>query len=180
MHTELTTKLQEMGDHDLAKNLAAEETLPPLSAIQNDLDKLKEDQRETIKSVIKEEQESSKQDILKRVGTNEEQINRLWAESDNQQQYGRLEILELLEVPYQDKGLKQEDTTEVAIDFFRRFMNLDVRWHDISVTHRTYVRSDERKMGSDYVDPIYVKFLNRSLVNKKILLRRHSCLRRVK
>ena len=52
-------------------------------------------------------------------------------------------------------------------------MGLDVKWHDISVTHRMHIKSEKNEY-----DPIYCKFLNRSLA-KKVLLRRHSCLRRV-
>ena len=92
-------------------------------------------------------------------------------ESDAQEQYTRLEILVLDGIQYQWYRGK-EDVYGSVISFFRKYLGINVSLRDISICHRQFNPRDKKRMGKNYIESIYVKFLNRSLV-KTILKKRY-------
>ena len=107
-------------------------------------------------------------DSLKPKESVDKDNKKLWGAQDAQEQYGRHELLDFL-------GIKQrrgENTTDVIIEFLRRYLDIDITRYNISISHRMVIPPDKKKYGRDYIPPIYCKFLNRSLVHL-ILSRRH-------
>ena len=136
-------KIQELNDHTLAKNIAEEGRSPPPDLFQ-------------MQSLI---------DDLKK------QQKRLFSIADNQEQYTRKEILVYEEIPYQDHP-NYENTTEVVLEFTNRYLGLNLNKFDISTSHRVIIPEDKRRMGRDYIPPIYCKFVHREVVHA-ILQRKH-------
>ena len=71
-----------------------------------------------------------------------EQIKQIKIELDKQEQYGRREILNFLEIPLEGTRNHPENTTIMIINFLRRHFNLHITYRDISVSHRTIIPSD--------------------------------------
>ena len=80
---------------------------------------------------------------------------------DDQEQYTRREILEFLNIPIQYK----ENTTELIIHFCRYYLGIHINKYDISTSHRMVIAEEKKKYGSEYIPPIYCKFVNRSIVH---------------
>ena len=95
----------------------------------------------------------------------------LLEKSDAQQQYTRLEILELRNVPLR-KG-EGKSALNVALDFFKYRLGVTVHPNEISTCHRLrYKRKGDQPL--DYhpqCPPIYVKFVHRDLKNHLLNLR---------
>ena len=118
-----------------------------------------------------EEHRKANESLMQRITNVEETNAKIVVAQDALEQYGRLDILKIKGIPTPPKYVK-EDTTDVAVDFLDRFLNLNVSKYDISVSHRQYIHAEKKKEGQNYIAPIYVKFVNRALV-QKILARKH-------
>ena len=88
---------------------------------------------------------------------------------DGQEQYGRQYIAEFEKVPYQGQ---HEDCIEVIIEFLRRYLGIYIRDYDISIAHRQVIPHMKKRLGRNYIPPIYCKFINRHVVHE-IFRRRH-------
>ena len=86
----------------------------------------------------------------------------LFTSQDNQEQYTRREILEFLNIPIQYR----ENTTNLIIEFCEYYLGVYINKYDISTSHRMIIPEDKKKYGSEYIPPIYCKFVNRSVVHQ--------------
>ena len=98
-----------------------------------------------------------------------EQYSALLDEID---QYNRQYILEFLNIVNRGRRAYPERTTDVILQFLWKFLGMRISCRDISICHRQDNPSLRKKMGRNYIMPIYCKFLNRSVVHE-ILRRRH-------
>ena len=105
----------------------------------------------------------------------EKKIDTCFVQLDNQQQYTRNDILELLGIPYPRSSQYPEDVMQVVKDFFQYYLNITVHTYDISVAHRQTNPEEKKRLGKNYIPPIYVKVVNRHLalhiLKKRYLLR---------
>ena len=110
--------------------------------------------------------------LQRRLDYLETQNDLLLTQLDSLEQYSRRETLEFHGIPNYQSSQKEENTTEVIIEFLNYYLGLCINKFDISVSHRMSLPEEKKKYGNDYIPPIYCKFVNRSLVYT-ILRRKH-------
>ena len=93
-------------------------------------------------------------------------------ELDDVNQYNRQYIAQFLNIINRGTTNRPERTTDVILEFLRKFLGMRISNRDISICHRQDIPSLRRKMGKKYIVPIYCKFVNRSIVHE-IMRRRH-------
>ena len=96
-------------------------------------------------------------------------------ELDNQQQYGRQYILEFKEITYQGDQWYPENCIQVIKDFTNNYLNMKIETYDISTAHRQIIPNEKKRLGNNYIPPIYCKFVNRHVVHE--ILKRRNLLR---
>ena len=83
---------------------------------------------------------------------------------DKQEQYTRKKTINFINILINiNRRTGVEDTTEVIIEFCKRYLNIHINKYDISVAHRMPIAADKKKFGRDYIPPIYCQFVNRSV-----------------
>ena len=108
-------------------------------------------------------------DRLKGVEAHCEQIV---VDVDRIDQYNRQYILNFLRILNRGTKACPERPYDVIIEFLRRHLGIFISKRDISICHRQDIPSERRKLGKNYIAPIYCKFVNRSVVHA-ILEKRH-------
>ena len=84
---------------------------------------------------------------------------------DELEQYGRRDILEFWGIRQRDG----ENTTHLVLDFLDSVLGLKLSKYDISVSHR---QRHARSSRDNAPDPIYVKFVNRSIKHDILYLKK--------
>ena len=85
---------------------------------------------------------------------------------DGTNQQGRKEMIEVHNIPYSYDLHGNEDTTTMMVHFCRNRLGLNVTRRDISVSHRQDHPDERRKVGKNYIPPIYCKFVSRNLAHR--------------
>ena len=150
LYSVLAKQVQELTDYNKAKELAEKET--PASHAQI--------------AVVK-------QDIAA-IQKEQEAIN---MRADNQNQYGRLYILEFLHFGYNVHPSK-ENCAQKILYFLHDVLGIRLRLEDIDIAHRMSIPQDRIKQGKNYLPPIYVKFVHKSIV--QLILRKRYLLDGIK
>ena len=140
---ELEKKMRELSDFNLARSVSDEDVLSFAHSFQGQLQEMKNDQQ-------------SMHDMI-----------------DAQEAQGRKDIVVIDNVPFEGTRYKKENTTRIALVFFRYHFGIFLNEEDISVSHRTVIPDEKKKAGKNYIPPIYVKFVRRS-VAQDILKRKRS------
>lgn len=84
-------------------------------------------------------------------------VHALKLKSDNQEQQGRKETIEIHGIPVES----HEDCYQVVLGFLAYHFGMRLQKADISVCHRQVIPSDKKLMGNHYIPPIYCKLVNR-------------------
>ena len=107
-----------------------------------------------------------------RISVLEQRMDECAVGLDNQNQRGRLDIVEFGGVPPQGTAHRPEDCYEIIANFCDVYLGLKVRRYDISIAHRQFNPADKREQGRNYIPSIYGKFVNRFLA-QEILKRKN-------
>ena len=110
--------------------------------------------------------------VIQRLAVVEKQIEQHTIEIDNGNQYNRKDILVFKEIPHEGNRDFPEDCYSIIINFLRINLDIHITIKDISVCHRQHIPGQRKREGKGYIDPIYCKFLHRSLCTK-ILKQKH-------
>ena len=117
-----------------------------------------------VSSNADERQNVPSQPIIERIASIERVCEQLTVGADKQEQYTRLETREFKNIlPEPDPRTGEEDTTEVLVKFCRRYLNIHINKYDISISHRMPIAAEKKRVGKDYIPPIYCRFVNRSV-----------------
>ena len=87
--------------------------------------------------------------------------------------FGRLYILEFLHFGY-NVHPSQENCALKILYFLNDVLGIKLRLQDIDIAHRMPIPQDRAKYGKNYLPPIYVKFLHKSVV--QLILRKRYML----
>ena len=107
-----------------------------------------------------------------RVRSLETQIEQFSVQLDNVEQNTRQYILQFENIVNRGSRDYPECATDVIISFLWNFLGMCISNRHISICHRQDIPSLRKKLGKKYIEPIYCKFLNRSVVHE-ILRRKH-------
>lgn len=110
--------------------------------------------------------------LPERVSNNEREITDHTVQLDKQEAYTRQYILQLEEIPNNGSWQFPEDCIKVVRDFLWYRLKINVGKYDISIAHRQIHPNEKKRLGRNYIPPIYCKFVNRHVVFE-ILKRRH-------
>ena len=116
--------------------------------------------------------ESTTKPLQQRVQGTELQCEQLSVQYDELDAYNRQYIAELHNIVRRGNRRHPERTTDVVIEFLWKFLGMRISSRDISICHRQDIPSLRKKMGRNYIMPIYCKFLNRTVVHE-MMRRRH-------
>ena len=131
---------------------------------------------ENLAKIVQESQspstESTTKPLQQRVQGTELQCEQLSVQYDELDAYNRQYIAELHNIVRRGNRRHPERTTDVVIEFLWKFLGMRISSRDISICHRQDIPSLRKKMGRNYIMPIYCKFLNRTVVHE-MMRRRH-------
>ena len=131
---------------------------------------------ENLAKIVQESQSPPSESITKplqqRVQGTELQCEQLSVQYDELDAYNRQYIAELHNIVRRGNRRHPERTTDVVIEFLWKFLGMRISSRDISICHRQDIPSLRKKMGRNYIMPIYCKFLNRTVVHE-MMRRRH-------
>ena len=131
---------------------------------------------ENLAKIVQESQSPPTESITKplqqRVQGTELQCEQLSVQYDELNAYNRQYIAELHNIVRRGNRRHPERTTDVVIEFLWKFLGMRISSRDISICHRQDIPSLRKKMGRNYIMPIYCKFLNRTVVHE-MMRRRH-------
>ena len=102
----------------------------------------------------------------------EAQCEQISAHVDRVEQYTHQYILNFKNIINRGTRYHPERPTELIIDFLGCNLGIFIEKRDISICHRQDIPSERKRLGKNYIAPIYCKFLNRSLVHA-ILRKKH-------
>ena len=103
---------------------------------------------------VAKQQDAFQNDLYLKVKSLQKENLKLWTKNDFIEQYGRREIIEILNIPKE----KREDIHKIVLDFFYYNLGLRINPEEISVIHRMNIPGEKHP-------PIYVKFISRKLKN---------------
>ena len=171
------TKVLEKGD-------SVDSLSEGLTALTQDVKKLSKQldalQVNTDENVAVDLHNGGKTDPLvnQRLSAMEHQVAINTGDIANGKQYTRREIIEIHNIPYENMN-GTEPIYNMIINFLRIHFGLLLTKRDISVCHRQVIPPNKKRLGKQYIAPIYCKFLNRHIIID-ILARRKMCLKNVK
>ena len=145
--------------HDLKTQLKEQDDLHKreIKALQSQLKKQEDIQKSEVNVLksVAEKQEEQNNVLYTELNRLRVENEDLFKRNDNVEQYGRREIIEILNIPKNQR----EDIHKVVLDFFYYKLRLQIRADEISVVHRM------RIPGQNRCPPIYVKFISRKTKN---------------